>query len=146
MFNPLRSRSYGYATRRFPENRKRVHTGTRRQILSRPFTRAMAWVPEETVCVRYRSHLVPGQGTRVRYSLGTNVNTPFFHANNYARVRASCRCSSTRSRPCNSGTKVGTRSLCARRFCYSVPRQSISLFSIGAKLMVERTTIVFHKQ
>ena len=28
--------------------------------------------------VRQRSHLVPGHGARVRYSLGTNVNTPFF--------------------------------------------------------------------
>ena len=27
---------------------------------------------------RQRSHLVPGRGAGVRYSLGTNVNTPFF--------------------------------------------------------------------
>ena len=27
---------------------------------------------------RQRSHLVPGYGARVRHSLGTNVNTPFF--------------------------------------------------------------------
>ena len=28
--------------------------------------------------LRKRSHLVPGRGVQVRYSLGTNVNTPFF--------------------------------------------------------------------
>ena len=28
--------------------------------------------------LRLCSHLVPGHGARVRYSLGTNVNTPFF--------------------------------------------------------------------
>ena len=28
--------------------------------------------------VRQRSHLVPGLGARVRYSLGTNVNTRYF--------------------------------------------------------------------
>ena len=28
--------------------------------------------------LRQRSHLVPWHGARVRYSLGTNVNAPFF--------------------------------------------------------------------
>ena len=28
--------------------------------------------------LRQRSHLVPGHGARVRYSLDTDVNTPFF--------------------------------------------------------------------
>ena len=41
------------------------------------------WEWHNTVCnrrplhVRQRSHLVLGHNTRVRYSLGTNVNTPF---------------------------------------------------------------------
>ena len=29
-------------------------------------------------CLRQHSHLVPGYAARVRYSLGTNVNTPKF--------------------------------------------------------------------
>ena len=37
------------------------------------------WTLQEQVSkIRQRSHLVPGHGARVRYSLGTNVNTPFF--------------------------------------------------------------------
>ena len=34
------------------------------------------WLTRERF--RQRSYLVPGHGARVRYSLGTNVNTPFF--------------------------------------------------------------------
>ena len=47
--------------------------------------------------VRETSHLVPGHGARVRYSLGTNVNTPFFPSiptlefGHGARVRVQAR-------------------------------------------------------
>ena len=30
--------------------------------------------------LKQRSHVVPGHGARARYSVGTNVNTPFFQA------------------------------------------------------------------
>ena len=48
--------------------------------------------------LRQLSHLVPGHGVRVRYLLGTNVNTPFNFSSTYARIPARWRCPSTRSR------------------------------------------------
>ena len=33
---------------------------------------------EQASKIRQRSHLVPGHGARARYSMDTNVNTPFF--------------------------------------------------------------------
>ena len=39
-------------------------------------------------CLRQHSRLVPGYGARVRYSLGTNVNTPKFQV---PRVLIKCR-------------------------------------------------------
>ena len=62
--------------------------------------------------VRVHSHLVPpGTGARVRYSLGTNVNTTLFSSTR-ARIRARCRCRET----LYSGTKVGTGHPSARVF------------------------------
>ena len=51
-------------------NRIRVHTGNRHCLLYCPSPRPRP--------LRQRPHLVPRHGARVRYSLGTNVNTPFF--------------------------------------------------------------------
>ena len=69
-----------------------------------------------------RSHLVPEHGSRVQYSLGTNVNTPFFQVpklefGNGASVRV-------------RGSKVGTRSVCAHPFCQFC-------FALASKLMFQ---------
>ena len=56
---------------------------------------------------RQRSLLVPGYSTRVWYSLGTNLNTPFIQVPTLEFGRgAGAR-----------GTKVGIGPFCARVFC-----------------------------
>lgn len=50
-----------------------------------------------------RSLLVLQHGSRVRYLLDTNVNTPLFHVP--TRIRVWCRRPSTRSRPCTLAQK-----------------------------------------
>ena len=44
-------------------------------------------------------------GAQVQSSLGTNANAPFFFSSTPARIRARCRCPSTRSRPCSWAQK-----------------------------------------
>ena len=64
--------------------------------------------------IRVRSHLVTGTGARVRYLLGTNVNTRFFQVptpeSGHGRVPE------YKVKTLYSGTYVGTGSLCARVF------------------------------
>ena len=50
--------------------------------------------------IRQRSHLAPGHGARVRYSLGTNVSTPFFQVPTLELGHGHGARVSTRLRPC----------------------------------------------
>ena len=72
---------------------------------------------EQASKIRQRSHLVPGHGARLRHSLGTDVNTPFFRVptlefGHGAGARLQAKVSTL-----YSGTKVGTGSLYAHNFC-----------------------------
>ena len=67
--------------------------------------------------VRQPSHLVPGPGAQVRYSLATNVNTPFFQAHT-RKNSDTVPVPEYQVETLYSGTKVGTGPLCAHRVCY----------------------------
>lgn len=58
--------------------------------------------------IRQRAHVVPGHGAQGRYSLGTNVNTPF--SSIHARIWGLYGTLSF-------STKVDIFSLCAHRLC-----------------------------
>ena len=70
--------------------------------------------------------MVPGYGARVRYSLGANVHTPFLST--HARIRARCRCPSTRSRPCTRAQQWAPAPCVHTTFVRSW--QSTALFSV----------------
>ena len=83
--------------------------------------------------LRQRSHLVPGHGARVRYSLSTNVNTPFFQVPTLEFAHgtgARIQLVST----LYSGTKVGTGSMCAHNFCRF---RTVNCFVLAAKRMFQ---------
>ena len=52
-----------------------------------------------TLALRQCSHLVPGHRARVLFYAGHQCEHTFFPGT-HARIRARCRCPSTRSRPC----------------------------------------------
>ena len=73
---------------------------------------------------------MPGQGARSRYSLGTNVNTPFFQVptlefGHGAGARLQAKVSTL-----YSGTKVGTGFLCAHNLCKFL---AVHCFVLAAK-------------
>ena len=82
---------------------------------------------------RQSSHLVPGHGARVWYSLGTYVNTPFY-SSTHTRIRARCRY------PLVLGLKSGHWvSVCTTVLL--VLGQSTSLYSLSSNFKMASDTV-----